>query len=505
MSKKLVLNSLSGTALYLVNIVVAFAMSPVIIRALGNREYGLWELVMSVIGYMGLLDLGIGPALVRFVSVADGKQDKDDLQKTISTSFVFFSLVGGIAVLLFVVLGYYPATIAGKEAQDIANLGTVFMLLGLNAGITFPLQVFIATLMGVQRHYFINNVRIVLLVVRAVLSYHLLLSYPGKGLLIMALLEPLFAALQVAAFVGAVCLDKNIPNISFAAVSWAKAKEMMAFGAKSATMLVASRLQNQSVPLIIGTMLGLGQIVYFVMPNRLVDYAKGLSLAIGFPLTPYFGAAVGKGDHEELVSTWLNTSLVLQIVSLAMPVVLFFCGETFLGLWIGPEYAEAGRVALYVLIAGLVADSLAANAFRMLTAQGKHGRCALTWLCLSAVSIPVGMGGAYLWGIAGVAAGTTMVTLLANMVTLYMACSAMKVTMAEFFRKTILRILVPLFVLAAAMSVYSGIVTIHGYLDLLLQIVLAGSLYLITVWFFTLTGKIREQLLVRLRLKLGHI
>jgi O-antigen/teichoic acid export membrane protein len=184
MSRKLVLNSLSGTALYGVNIVVAFIMSPIIIRALGNRDYGLWELVMSVIGYMGLLDLGIGPALVRFVAVADGKQDKDDLQKTISTSFVFFVVVGVAAVLSFLLLGYFPAIIAGSEAKDIANLGTVFMLLGLNAGMTFPLQVFIATLMGVQRHYFINNVRILLLVVRAATNYYFLTAYPGKGPLV---------------------------------------------------------------------------------------------------------------------------------------------------------------------------------------------------------------------------------------------------------------------------------------------------------------------------------
>jgi len=57
MSRKLLLNSLSGASLYLVSIVAAFIMSPVYIKALGNRDYGLWELVMSVIGYMGLLDL----------------------------------------------------------------------------------------------------------------------------------------------------------------------------------------------------------------------------------------------------------------------------------------------------------------------------------------------------------------------------------------------------------------------------------------------------------------
>ena len=170
MSRKLLLNSLSGTTLYAVNVIVAFIMSPVLIRALGNRDYGLWELVMSVIGYMGLLDLGIGGAMVRFVAVADGKQDKDDLQQTISTAFTFFVIVGAVAVLLFIALGYSPGLIAGSETKDIANLGTVFVLLGVNAGMLFPMQVFITTLMGVQRHYFINGVRVVLLSSRACLT-----------------------------------------------------------------------------------------------------------------------------------------------------------------------------------------------------------------------------------------------------------------------------------------------------------------------------------------------
>ena len=501
MSKKLVLNSLSGTALYAVNIVVAFIMSPIIIRVLGNRDYGLWELVMSVIGYMGLLDLGIGPALVRFVAVADGKQDKDDLQKTISTSFIFFLVVSVVAVLSFLVLGYFPGIIAGSEAKDIANIGTVFMILGLNAGMLFPMQVFIATLMGVQRHYFINNIRMLLLIVRAALAYYLLLRYQGHGLIIMALLELVFSAIKFVAFVGAVSLDKNIPKISFSAVSRVKAKEMIVFGAKSATMMVASRLQNQSVPLIIGNVLGLGQIVFFVMPNRLIDYAKGLSFAIGFPLTPYFGSAVGKGNNDELVKSWLNTTLALQIVSLSMLVVVFFCGETFLGLWIGTEYAVAGRVVLYILLVGLVASSVATNAFRILTAQDKHGRCALVWIFLSAASIPAGIWGAHLWGVAGVAAGTTIVTVLANTVTVYMACSVMQVSIMTFLNKTLTRVMLPLLILASALGLYRHFMHVLNYFDLVIQVFLSGSIYIIAVWFFTFDDVVRKYLLLQVRLK----
>ena len=500
MTKKLLLNSLSGTALYAVNVVATFIMCPILIKALGNRDYGLWELVMSVIGYMGLLDLGIGPALVRFVSVADGKQDKDDLQQTISTSFVFFTAVGAVAVLLFLALGYSPGMIAGSETKDIANLGTVFILLGINAGMLFPQQVFIATLMGVQRHYFINNVRILLAILRVGLTYYMLLRYQGRGLIILALLEPIFTALQFVLFAGATHLDRNIPIISLSAVTLSKAKEMVTFGVKSLTMLVASRLQNQSVPLIIGNVIGLGQIVYFVMPNRLVDYAKGVSQAIGFPLTPYFGAAVGRGDHDELVQSWLNTTLALQIVSLAMPVTIFFCGETFLGLWIGEEYAIAGHMLLYILLVGLVADSLATNAFRMLTAQGKHGKCALVWLIFSALSIPLGIWSARLWGISGVAAGTTAVTVLANLVTVHMACTAMQVSLETYFNKTLLRLLLPLLLLAAVMEGLGYMFPVKDYLGLLLQLLAAGCTYLLAVWHFTLTADVREKFKERIRI-----
>lgn len=499
MSKKLILNSLSGTTLYVTNVIVAFIMSPVYIRVLGNRDYGLWELVLSVIGYMGLIDLGIGGSLVRFVSIADGRKDTKDLQQTMSTACAFFIPAGAFVLMLFSVLSCSPGLIAGLEIRDIANLETVFLLLGLNAAMFFPLQVFTATLSGLQRHYYLNSVRIVLLAVRAGISYYLLLRYPGKGLLIMALLQPCFTAVKFVLFAGFVFLDKNIPRISLSAVSRSKAREMIVFSMKNATMMIASRLQNQSVPLIIGYVIGLGQIVYFVMPNRLIDYAKGISRAIGFPLTPYFGATIGKGDKYGLLSSWLRTSLVLQVFSLAMPVVIFFCGETFLELWLGPEYSAAGRMVLYVLLVGLVADSLAINAYSILAAQSKHGRCALMWLVASAVSVPLGIGGGYLWGVAGVAAGTSFATIIGNIFTLAMACTVMQIPLTTYFRNTFLRLLPALLILIVSLWFFKMILIEKNYMNLLLQAGTSGLLYILAIWQFALDENIRNNVVQRLR------
>lgn len=499
MSKKLFFNSLSGTVLYAVNIVVAFIMSPVLIMALGNRDFGLWELVMSVIGYMGMLDLGVGGSLVRFVSVADGRQDKNDLQQTVSTAFVFFSVVGVVAVCLFLVLGYSPGIIIGHETNGIANLSTVFFLLGINSGMLFPMQVYIATLMGLQRHYYINNVRIILTTSRASLTYYLLLRFEGSGLIILALLEPFFTVIQFMLFAGAVHLNPNLPKITISSVSRNKAREMICFGAKSATMLVASRLRDFSVPFIIGNALGLGLIVFYIIPNRLITYAKNMSEAIGFPLTPYFGSTHGKGDHAGLIKSWIATSLALQVISLAMPVVIFFCGEAFIGLWMGREYAVETRIVLNIMLVGLVIDALSANAFRVLVAQGKHGKCALMLLFFSVLSILGGFLGAYMFGVVGVATATTIISIIANFYTLRITCKVMKVTLKQYFSSTVYILLLPLSLFAGTMWLFSYLFPPVSYLKLSLTFIVCSSFYIFGLWKFTLSCDMRETTRTKLR------
>jgi len=44
------------------SILVTFFLSPFVVRHLGNGSYGVWTLIGSLTGYLGLLDMGVrGP------------------------------------------------------------------------------------------------------------------------------------------------------------------------------------------------------------------------------------------------------------------------------------------------------------------------------------------------------------------------------------------------------------------------------------------------------------
>jgi O-antigen/teichoic acid export membrane protein len=477
-------------------------MSPVIVKILGNRDYGIWEIIMSVVGYMGLLDLGIGPALLRYVAVSHSSDDRDQLQQTISTSLAFFITIGLIGVGILLSLSRYPSLITGGESLNTEYLTTVLLLFAINAALVFPLHVFVATLLGIQRHYLVNATRIVFGIIRAFIAYYLLVTYPAQGLLMLAVLEPIFNFLQLALYAAALQRDPGIPCFSLSACSLKKLKELFAYGSKSATLMIASRIQNTSLPFVISTVLGVSNVIYFAMPNRLVDYAKGLSLAMGFPLTPYLVSKMTGDDRATVRTSWLQTTLAFQIITMAMPLIMLFCGERFLSIWLGTEYGVAGRGVLYCLVAALFVESLAPNASKILMASGHHGRAALLWLGLAIISIPVAVFGAYRWGVTGVALGSSTALIIGNIIMLRMACFDVGISLKEYYSQTLRRLLVPLALLTISLWDVGRFFSANSYLNLVLQVSLSGLMYIVAVWFLTLSAENRLLITNKMQLLL---
>ena len=53
---------------FAVNMLVNIALIPIMLKSLGNAYYGIWMTVVSVVGYMGILDFGLAFASSKFIS-----------------------------------------------------------------------------------------------------------------------------------------------------------------------------------------------------------------------------------------------------------------------------------------------------------------------------------------------------------------------------------------------------------------------------------------------------
>ncbi len=69
---------------------IAFFMMPFVVHHLGDRTYGFWALIAAVLGYYGILDLGIVTAVQYHVGKAIGDGNPDSLVRSALTCALIY-------------------------------------------------------------------------------------------------------------------------------------------------------------------------------------------------------------------------------------------------------------------------------------------------------------------------------------------------------------------------------------------------------------------------------
>src|SRR5437868_2830541 len=89
------------------NLIVGFLLAPFIVHRLGDSGYGIWALVLQLTGYMGVVDVGLRSALVRFVSRHHAQKDTVALSELLSSTLWMYLAFAGICLIGGVLLAFF--------------------------------------------------------------------------------------------------------------------------------------------------------------------------------------------------------------------------------------------------------------------------------------------------------------------------------------------------------------------------------------------------------------
>ena len=167
MLKQLIVNTGSNMAQLFVSMVVTFVMAPIYLKMMGHHDYGLREMVLAIVGYMGMLDLGMRPTVSRFASMHNALRDRESLLIVYSSSLVFLTIVGTFLGAFFWVWAISFPEVLNPEGGDERVKYTLFLLLvGAQIFFSFPMFVAESYLEGLQRYYIKNMINIAIAISR---------------------------------------------------------------------------------------------------------------------------------------------------------------------------------------------------------------------------------------------------------------------------------------------------------------------------------------------------
>lgn len=272
-------------------------------------------------------------------------------------------------------------------------------------------------------------------------------------------------------------------------------KELLDFGAKSTVLMASSMLVRRLVTFVIGYTAGVGQIVFYTIPNNLLNYVQSIGLALGSPLMSYFADIAGKGDLAVTRRNWIQATRLLQIVTFGAPLVAAGIGEPFLRIWMGQEYAERGKWVFYICCVGLFLQAIATNSNRLLLSLAKHGRLALFSAIFGPITFIISIGFGWIWGIEGIAAAVSLSSGIFGIIEVMLACRALELRLSDYLYTTVFRFVLPLMVTVGMVIWLHYNLYPSSYEALFLQTLQVSMVYLVTVWLVAIDTTERKFLI----------
>lgn len=112
----------------LTKILISIIYTPIMLRLLGQSEYGLYQLVYSVVSYLSLLSLGFSSSYMRFYSRYKAQRDEDGVARLNGMFLLIFTSLSIVCVLCGCVMlgnikGIFGSGLTDSEYQEERNAG----------------------------------------------------------------------------------------------------------------------------------------------------------------------------------------------------------------------------------------------------------------------------------------------------------------------------------------------------------------------------------------------
>jgi O-antigen/teichoic acid export membrane protein len=409
-NQSLRLNALSNWATFGVSTVVAFLLTPFIIRHLGKTGYGIWALVGSFTGYYGLLNLGVDSALTRYIARYAAQGDEESLNETASTAITMFCCTGVIVVIVSFLMAEPLARFFKVGPDQFDDFRQLVRIIGFVTGLSFPAGVFGAIIRAHEKFVAVNCAAIAITLLQSALVVLFLVLGWGLSGVALASLGGGLTALVVNYFLSR-RLTPHL-HIRLALAKWRVFRMLIAYGSVTTIIVVADLVRgSQMDSFVVGKWVGLSAVGVYAIASVIKGYVVRLVATGMAVLTPRFAALDGKEDHAQLRRLLVKALSISGFLSFGACLMAILFGKQFILWWIGEDFAEAAAI-VWILTAGTAFAVSQNPAIGFLYALNKHYAYAIATIIEGVMNLALSIVLVHQYGMIGVAFGTLIPLLL---------------------------------------------------------------------------------------------
>ncbi len=479
-------------------LLIGLLYTPIMIRLLGQSEYGLYNTVSSTISMLSLLSLGFGSGYIRYYALYKKEKDEESIYKLNGLFLLIFLVIGvvslGVGLLISENLSWvFDAGLTEAEYR-IARILT--LLLTFNMATSFPMSVFVSIITAHERFVFLKLVGMMKTVLTPLLTLLLLLvGYKSIAMVTVSvfvmLLADIFYAYYVARRLRMRFVFKHFPKGIF--------QNLFTYTVFIAINILVDQLNYNFGKILLGRFRGTTAVAVYSVGYTLYQYYMMFSTSVSGVFTPRAHrlireTAADEGEQRRVLTELFTRVGRIQflILGLIATGVIFF-GRPFIAFWAGEGYENSYLVAVLLMISAAI--PLMQNVgIEIQRAQNRHQFRSLAYVFMAVLNLVASIFLCQRYGAVGAAIGTAVSLLVANGLIMNIYYHKRCHINVLFFWRNILRVsvgLLPPIGIGLLINRFLPICTVWG---LLLGVVLYTAAYAASMWLLGMNGYERDLL-----------
>lgn len=483
---------------YGVVILLQIFLAPLVLKHAGQDTLGIYSIIMQIIGYLALLDLGFGVAINRFLPQAFGKEDGFDLFSKIFNSARTFTLFSNLIVsILIFTLNFFVNDLFQLSAEITNQVNFALIILAIWTIIRTPLQIFGNALIAIQELARSNIISMAGHILRLILS--ILFIYLGLNVigLILAGIVSEFGIL----FSQKLLFQKKIrlKNIQWRIVDKKLFRELFSFGLQGLLLNISLRLVFYTDNIVVGYLFGAAVASIYYTTQMPVQIFQQIIMRLADNSTPAINELFSRNNFTSLSETYLRLQKYTLILVLPSLIIIYFLGEQIISIWVGKQQF-AGYSMLLALTLFTFTLTIAHSSNPFIMAHGKIKLFSIITFIEGIVNIFLSLYLGKLWGLEGVIWATFFANLPTFLYVQNYAINILQIKPTLYFNSVIKPIILPCLYLIV-LSFFFNNINFENIIGVIVKALIIILPYFIIVFTFSLN--IQEKIRIKLLLKLS--
>ena len=464
--------------------IIPFVYTPIMLRILGQAEYGLFSLASSAVSYLSLLSFGFGSTIIRYISKYRAENDKESEEKVFGFFLLLYCALALLVLICGAVIAYNvePIFNKGLTTNELSKMKILVMIMTFNSALSFPLSVYSSMVVAHEKYVFRKLIDMFLTVLAPIANLvALYLGYASVGMATAATIIQ-FIILPLNVFY---CY--RIINIKpiFAKLPNTLIKEMLGFSVFIFIGTLVDMLFWATDKVILGMLAGSVAVAIYNVGSTFNSMVMNLSTSISGVFTPRVtGMVVKDASKEELNSIFIRIGRI-QFIIIALIVSGFTVfGPSFIKLWAGPGYSGAYWIAIMTMFP-LCIPLIQNMGLTIVIAQNKHQFRAIVYLIIAVANVVMTYISVPYFGIYGAAACSCIAYIIGQGIVMNIYYYKVTGLDISLFWKNIFKMAIVPIVMTVVCLFLNSFIAINSWKIFLCGVIVFTLIYAILMYLFS--------------------